>query len=533
MHPSSKMTVREATLDLLRSLGVTKFFGNPGSTELPFLDRWPEDIEYVLGLQEASVVAMADGYARATGNAAFVNLHSAAGLGHALGNVYTAFRNRAPLVITAGQQARELLPGVPYLGAVAAAEFPRPYVKFSIEPARAEDVPEAIAKAYYMAMQRPFGPTFVSIPVDDWSRPASFVVPRAISSDRGPDPERISEAARILSAARKPVLVVGSEVDEENAGPALMAFAERVGAPVMTAPFASRICFPEDHPLFQGFLPASPGGISDALCDFDLIVVVGAPVFTYHVPGDSALMRSNTPILQFTSDAESAVSAVRAQSVLGSLRLTLQAFLDATAPRTKTASASPRKKAASPVSSEKLTAEILFSRIGQLIPDDVVVMEESPSTRPTMQNHLIMKEWGSFYTMASGGLGYGLPGAVGLALARPEQKVLCLIGDGSFMYSPQALWTAVQHNLDLKVLVINNGGYGAMRSFSQLLQVRNVPGIELSGLDFLSLARGMGCKATKVSNPSELEASLGALFASRGPHLLEVEIDRDVQTLYD
>src|SRR3954463_8404054 len=156
---SKSVTVKQATLDLLRSFGIGKVFGNPGSTELPFLSDWPADIDYVLGLQEASVIGMADGYAQTTRNAAFVNLHSAAGVGNALGNIFTAYRNQTPLVITAGQQARSILALQPFLYAERAAEFPRPYVKFSVEPARAEDVPAAIARAYYVAMQPPCGPT--------------------------------------------------------------------------------------------------------------------------------------------------------------------------------------------------------------------------------------------------------------------------------------------------------------------------------------------------------------------------------------
>src|SRR6186713_2094329 len=163
-------TVREAVLQLLRAFGMTTIFGNPGSTELPLFRDFPQDFRYVLGLQEAVVVGMADGYAQATRNAAFVNLHSAAGVGHAMGNIFTAFRNRTPLVITAGQQARSILPYEPFLFADEPAELPKPYVKWSCEPARAEDVPAAIARAYYMAMQAPCGPTFVSVPVDDWDK---------------------------------------------------------------------------------------------------------------------------------------------------------------------------------------------------------------------------------------------------------------------------------------------------------------------------------------------------------------------------
>src|SRR5246127_2500855 len=193
------LTVKQATFDLLRAFGIRKVFGNPGSTELPFLSDWPDDIDYVLGLQEAAVIGMADGYAQATRNAGFVNLHSAAGIGNALGNVYTAHRNQTPLVITAGQQARSILPLQPFLYAERASEFPRPYVKYSVEPARAEDVPAAIARAYYTAMQPPCGPTFVSIPIDDWMHPAQPVVPRKLTRELGPAPEHMRTLAAALA----------------------------------------------------------------------------------------------------------------------------------------------------------------------------------------------------------------------------------------------------------------------------------------------------------------------------------------------
>src|SRR6201989_1817837 len=189
MPPNSTKptTVKHATLDLLRAFGITKVFGNPGSTELPFLSDWPDDIDYVLGLHEASVIGMADGYAQATRNAGFANLHLAAGVGNALGNIYNAYRNQTPLVITAGQQARSIMPLQPFLFAERASEFPRPYVKYSVEPARAEDVPAAIARAYYVAMQPPCGPTFVSVPIDDWTKPAQPLEARAVSREWGPD----------------------------------------------------------------------------------------------------------------------------------------------------------------------------------------------------------------------------------------------------------------------------------------------------------------------------------------------------------
>src|SRR5689334_5448327 len=206
---AKSVSVKDATFALLRALGITKVFGNPGSTELPFLADWPGDIDYVLGLQEASVIGMADGYAQATRNAGFVNLHSAAGVGNALGNIYTAHRNQTPLVITAGQQARSILPLQAFLQADRASEFPRPYVKYSVEPARAEDVPAAIARAYYTAMQPPCGPTFVSVPIDDWTHPVQSVPARKVSREIGPDSSAIKALAMAIAESKKPALVVG------------------------------------------------------------------------------------------------------------------------------------------------------------------------------------------------------------------------------------------------------------------------------------------------------------------------------------
>src|SRR5690348_9864631 len=182
------MTVREAVIALLRAFRLTTWFGNPGSTELPMFRDFPADFRYVLALQESIAVGMADGFAQATRNAALVSLHAAVGVGHALGNVFTAYRNQTPLVIVAGQQARAILPYEPFLFSERATEFPRPYVKWACEPARAADVPAAVARAYYTAMQAPRGPTLVSVPVDDWDQPAEPMPPRTVSERVAGDP---------------------------------------------------------------------------------------------------------------------------------------------------------------------------------------------------------------------------------------------------------------------------------------------------------------------------------------------------------
>lgn len=529
--PTELVTVREASFALMRELGMTTVFGNPGSTELPFLDRWPDDFTYVLGLQESAVVGMADGFARATGRAAMCNLHSAVGVGHAAGNIFTAFRNQAPLVITVGQQARALLPGNPFLGATEAANFPKPYVKWSIEPARAEDVPAAIAHAHRIAMQRPWGPTLVSIPMDDWSALTRPIPARRVSVDVAPDPAMLDLLAEALGRAERPVFVVGPEVDQEGAGPALLALAEQARAPILASPFASRMACLEDHPLFLGFLAAAPGAVAAGLAGYDCVVVIGAPVFTFHVAGECAVLHDGTPIFQLTADGEAAASATSGMAIIGSMRLALPELLKRLSPATR-AAPPLRAPPPAPQPAAPLPAEYLFAALRRAMPADAIVVEEAPSHRPALQRHLPITRWGGFYTMASGGLGYSLPAAVGVAMAEPGTRIVAIIGDGSMMYSIQAIWTAVQHRLPLTIIVVNNAGYGAMRSFSRVLGVENAPGIELPGLDFTSLAAGMGCAGIRVEEAQALAAALDEAFTTEGPMLIDVIVDHAIPHIY-
>ncbi|WP_454624972.1 benzoylformate decarboxylase [Bradyrhizobium cenepequi] len=528
---SKAVTVKDATFDLLRAFGIRRVFGNPGSTELPFLSDWPDDIDYVLGLQEASVVGMADGYAQATRNAGFVNLHSAAGVGHALGNVFNAYRNQTPLVITAGQQARSILPLQPFLYAERATEFPQPYVKWAVEPARAEDVPAAIARAYYIAMQPPCGPTFVSVPVDDWNRPTQPVEAREISREIGPDPAAMKALAAALAESKHPALVVGPAVDRAQAVDLMVRVAEKAKALVWASPFSARCSFPERHPQFAGFLHASPGQLSEALRGHDLVVVIGAPVFTFHVEGHAAIFDGATTLFQITDDASAASFTPVGDSIIGTMKPSLAMLLELL-PETRRAVPAGRKLPPAPAAGDPIPAEFLLHSLAAAMGPDDVLVEEAPSHRPAMQKFMPMRGQDSFYTMASGGLGYSLPAAVGMALGRPGCRVVCLIGDGSAMYSIQALWTAAQRKLPLTVVVINNSGYGAMRSFSQVMQVRNVPGLELPDIDFVKIAEGMGCHAVRVTKAAELAGALTRSLTHDGASLVEVIVDSVVPLLY-
>ncbi|MGJ5042374.1 MULTISPECIES: benzoylformate decarboxylase [unclassified Bradyrhizobium] len=525
------VTVKQATFELLRAFGIKKVFGNPGSTELPFLSDWPEDIDYVLGLQEASVVGMADGYAQATRNAGFVNLHSAAGVGNALGNIYTAHRNQTPLVITAGQQARSILPLQAFLYAERPSEFPRPYVKYSVEPARPEDVPGAIARAYYTAMQPPCGPTFVSIPIDDWMHPAQPITARKVSRELGPDRAAMDDLVSALAAAKNPALVVGPGIDRAGCVELMVEVAEKAKAAVWVSPFSARCSFPERHPQFQGFLHASPGQLSDALKPHDLVVVIGAPVFTFHVEGHAAIFDGATTLYQITDDAEGAAVPPVGTSIIATMRPALSLLLELL-PETRRAAPKGRVLPDAPKPSDPIPVDYLLHTLAQALPAGSAVVEEIPSHRPVMHKYMPMPGAESFYTMASGGLGYSLPAAVGMALGRRTGRTVCLIGDGSAMYSLQALWTATQRRLPLTVVVINNSGYGAMRSFSQVMQVRNVPGLELPGLDFVKLADGMGCDAVRVNHAADLAGALTRALAHAGTSLVEVMVDAAVPLLY-
>jgi benzoylformate decarboxylase len=528
--PAQTTTVREATWALMRAHGMSTVFGNPGSTELGLFLGWPADFRYVLGLQESVVVGMADGYAQATGNASFVNLHSAAGVGHAMGNLFTAFKNRTPMVVTAGQQARSILPFDPFLHSAQATELPKPYVKWSVEPARAQDVPLAIARAYHVAMTPPRGPVFVSVPADDWSVPTEPVTPRQVSQHLRPEPALLAELADALDAAERPAIVVGAAVDRDGAFAEAVQLAERHNARVFAAPMSGRCSFPEDHRLFAGFLPAMRERIVQLLDGHDLILALGAPAFTYHVQGEGPHVPAGARLVQITDDPQTAAWAPLGNAVIASLRLALLDLLARTPPRLRSAPA-PREPAPEqqvPARGERIGAAFLMQTLARVRGRDSIVVEEAPSTRPIMQRHLPFHGAGSFYTMCSGGLGHSMPAAVGVALAQPQRKVIALIGDGSAMYAIQALWSAAQLALPITFVIVNNRQYAALHHFAPVFGFApgaSLPGTELPGLDFVALAAGHGVRGVRVDDGALLADALAQAIASPQPTLLDVWVE--------
>jgi len=311
----------------------------------------------------------------------------------------------------------------------------------------------------------------------------------------------------------------------------MVALAEKAVASVWVSPFSARCSFPERHPQFMGFLHASPAQLSDALRAHDLVVVIGAPVFTFHVEGHASIFDGATTLFQITDDLTAAAATPVGTSIVATIKPALTMLLELL-PETKRPMPAGRTLPSAPRAADPIPVEFLLHTLFEAMPHDAVVVEEAPSHRPVMHKFMPMRGQDSFYTMASGGLGYSLPASVGMALGRPGIRTVCLIGDGSAMYSIQALWTAAQRKLPLTVVVINNGGYGAMRSFSQVMQVRNVPGLELPGIDFVKIAQGMGCDAVRVSKSSELASALKRGLAHDGASLIEVMVDFAVPLLY-
>jgi benzoylformate decarboxylase len=523
-------TVREVTMNLLRDLGMTTMFGNPGSTELRFLKDWPEDFTYVMGLHEGCSVAMADAFAQITGNAAFVSLHSAGGLGNAMGTLYTAYRNGAPLVVMAGQQTRAMLGMDPFLFAQEAAAMPKPYVKWSVEPARAEAVPAAIARAYYVAMQRPFGPTFVSVPEDDWEAQVPQLAVRRIYADFGADPAALDALAAALDASRAPAFVVGSGVDRDGAADAAVRVAERTGARVYASALASRCGFPENHPQFAGALPRIRTGVVEKLRDHDLVVVLGAPVFNYHIHAEGPFVAPGTTVFQLTDDPNVASWAVAGTAIITSLRPALEALLPrvrANAPAP--VAAAPARAAVPP--GDPITIEYLLQSLAATTPPDAIVAEEAPSTHTVLHDYLPMRP-GGYFAAASGSLGYGLPAAIGVALAAPGKRVVAIVGDGSSYYGIVGLWTAVEHRLPIAFVIVNNGGYGAMKSFSALFNSKRSPSFDIGHVDFVALAKGFGCEGRRVERASDLVPALEAAHRVAGPILIDVIVESAAKKLF-
>jgi len=520
-------TVREATLDLLRRLGMTTVFGNPGSTELPFLKDFPEDFRYVLGLQEATVLGMAEGFARGGRRAALVNLHTGPGLGNAMGAMITAWHDKTPLVVTAGQQDRRHVALEPLLTG-RLVELAKPYVKRSFEPVRAADVPGEIRRAYHTAMQHPRGPVFVSIPMDDWDAEAGPLEDHDVVHATAPDPDAIGRFARILSEARNPAVVAGAGVDRAGAFHDAVVLAEKLAAPVWQDPISPLAGFPQDHPLFQGHLPPAQKQLAEKLSGHDVVLVLGAPVFLYYPYVPDRPVAGGTRVLHVSEDPEEAARAAVGTSLVGDVGLAIRSLTDLL-PVPDREPPQAQEPPPEPEPGTPMSVGYVMHALASVLPEEAVVFDEAASSKAELHRYIRLNRPGGYHTSAAGGLGFCMPGSVGFKLAVPERPVVCIMGDGSSMYSVQALWSAARYGVNVAFIVINNGGYSILKGFRDATGAGDkVPGLDVEGIDFVGVSRGLGVEGELVEEDVDLLPAVKRALSAGRPYLLEVVVDPEV-----
>ncbi len=526
-------TVRDATLDLLRNHGFTTWFGNPGSSELSLLEDFPADFRYVLGLQEMIPVGMADAYAQIAGRPAIVNLHTAPGMGNAQGALYNAFVNKTPLVITAGNQRRVMQNQYCLLTNTDATIVPKPFVKWAAEPAIASEVPAVLAHAIHLAQIPPMGPVFVSLPMDDMDveldatqiSDIGVVRDRKVTHAGGFGGDVADDLAARLDAATSPALVVGGDVERYGAWDTVIALAERINAVVWSAPLTGLTGFPENHPLYQGMLPPGRGWVSAGLAGRDLVIVLGAPAFRYYPQIPGPYLPAGTELVHITNDPDEAARAPVGDAIVADICASAQALLDRVGQTGR--SAPPARPPVGDVASSTvpLSPEALWTLVGKAAPADTLWVSEAGSNEGPISACIRTSTPFSHLSAAGGGLGFGLPAAVGAQLAAPERPVVALMGDGSIQYAITALWTAAQYRIPVTVVVASNAEYGVLKQFGLIEQTSGVPGLDLPGLDIVTIASGYGVDAHEATDTDHLNELLRSGIADRDrPTLINVRI---------
>jgi benzoylformate decarboxylase len=550
------MSGKRAFLELLRQEGAGIVFGNPGTTELPLMDAFAveHDIRYILGLQEAALMAMADGYAQASGRLAVLNLHVAPGLGNAMGMLYDAQKAAAPVLVTAGQQDIGFLATEPILSADLAT-LARPFVKWSAEVNRLGDLARLVHRACKTALAPPTGPVFLSLPGDVLKDEGEvdLMGPTRVGARLRGDVEEIGKAAAILAAAKRPVIMAGDAVAQSGALHELVELAELIGAPVYAEFVANTASFPSSHPLFRGALIRQQPLVRKVLDEYDVLVSAGADLFTLSLPSAVEPMPPGMPVIHLDTDPwEIGKNYPAAAAILGDPKATLPELTAMTRARMTSAAkgeARARLQTASEASlaaREELRAKAralastvpvqplaLLGAIGDMLPRDAVVIEEALSSSPGIRSLIRSDDAQSFYGLRGGGIGWGIPASMGVKLALPDRPVVALAGDGSAMYTIQALWTAAHYKIPVIWVIFNNTSYRILKQRLHALrghaeQVDTYVGMELQdpAIDFVGLARSLGVAAERARTVHEATDLIGKALADNVPMLIDVELDR-------
>lgn len=526
------MNVRDATFDVMRQLGMTTIFGNPGSTEVSFLKDLPEDVRFVLGLHEGSVVGIATGYALARDQPSFVNLHTAAGLGNAINAIANARDCRAPLVVVVGQQDRRQLGLEPFLTGRSLERLAGEYPVWSTLPARAQDVPGGIARAYHEA-QAGHGPALVVVPMGDWLEeadelaamaPAKVVRPRAVAE------WDVARLAGLVADARSPALVVGRGTDSEEGWEAVADLAERLRCPVWQEPFARRAGFPQDHRLFAGHLPWRRRLMHDALSAHDVVLAIGTSAFRLYLFDEPvAVVPLGTRVAVITDDPSEAHRSPCEFALVADVPSACRALGQLVVARDSEWPEPMRRPPAlaTPGSGEPLRAGHVFDALSARLPRETVLVEETPSSQPELYRRVAVRAPLGFVGTANGALGAGISGAIGLRMALPRRPVVAVLGDGSSMYAIQALWSAARYDVGVLLIVMANGGYAVMDALAR--DQGAAPAWPAFGaIDIAGIARCLGCPSRRVQTHDELIAMLDEVMQGLAertePLLVEVVV---------
>ena len=547
----TRLSGRTAFLKLLLDEGVSHLFGNPGTTELPLMEAVPDfpELKYVLGLQEAVVVGMADGYARASGRLAACSLHVAPGLGNAMGALYNAKFSGSPLIVTAGQQEQGhgLLEPLLYDPLLPIAQ---PMVKWAVEVTRAEDLPRIVRRAAKLALTPPTGPVFISLPGDvlDAEVELEFGAPTRVDARVRPADAALDRLAAKLLGARNPVILAGQELSIHDAFAEAAEVAELLGAAVFqqTIPYCAQ--FPTAHPAYMGALTRNQKQVRALLEPYDLMLCLGADLLRMSVYSPSAPLPESLPVLHISErDAELGKNYPTELALRANVKETLRALLPLLRERRSSAQAeaasarlaalksrnwsAQREQARAEVlraaESKPIDPRYLMLAISEALSQDTIVVEEALTSSTSLPGFLHLRDPRGYYGLASGGLGFALPGAVGISLAQPGRPVLAVVGDGSTMYGVQALWTAAHLKLPITYVITNNRSYRILKE--RLVSMRatdRFTGMDLRDpeIDFTGLARSMGVPAERVTDPQGIAPALRAAQQSGGPRLLEVMV---------
>jgi benzoylformate decarboxylase len=533
--PAGRRTVRDETFEILRRLGLTTMYANPGSTEVEFLAGLPGDFRFVLGLHESSVVAMATGWAIARGEPALVLLHTTAGLGNAVAALATARVNRAPVVVLVGQQDRRHLAQEPFLTGRLEA-LAGDYPVWVNQPVRAQDVPGAIVRAHHESISQG-GPALVIVPMGDWLEDAGeaheLAAPSRLVRATGVDDASVGEIADLLVEARSPALVVGAGACSPGTWAALAGVAERLGCPVWQEPFGARAGFPQDHPLFAGHLPAERGELREALAGHDVVVVVGTGMLRQFSYSPGPFVMEGTRVALVTANADEANRSPVEIAVLADLAPFCAALAERLpGPTAKPAAplVPPLPAPPPPAAGEPMRAAHVLHALSERLPPDTVLLEESPSTRLQINYRLPARHPLGFVSAAMGGLGFAIPGAIGVRMALPDRPVVAVVGDGSSLYNIQAVWSAATYGTGPLFVVLANGGYAIMDSLAEK-QGASAPWPGFEEIDIAAIARGFGCQAMRIERLDELvdvlDRVLPDLAGRQEPLLLEVVVRPD------